>query len=185
MKESPQYHISNSEKSLKQSLWEQQVTSLSETEDSLPIDENIKEAIVALNVHGIHTIASCGGHITEERHTGDSLFPWILISNIDQKGDDEDQNRSDIALLHSKLKAFLVEFYNGRQTEEGSRLKIDDVQYGEFILSSKVDEDSNEENKSRELTKEEKNDLVAKLSKRQQEMKDFGQFLKSKFLSDD
>jgi len=48
---------------------------LSHTVDKLgmPIDENVKEAVAALNLLGIPTYGSCGGHISEDNLS----FPYI------------------------------------------------------------------------------------------------------------
>lgn len=165
---------SDLEKPQKQILWEKQITFLNEIEGWPPIDENIKETIAALNMNGVRTAASCGGHMVDERHTGDTPFPWILIDSPDQ---------SEGQVLHSKAEALLAEFYDNRKAEDDIRLKVGDAQDGQFHLSSLTDEDLLARLANGKLTEEEKSDLAAKLPKRQQEIEDFGQFLKSRFFA--
>ena len=56
-------------KSTKQQLWKEKLKELDKIVDNegVPIDENIKETVAALNLNGFPTIKSCGGHIWNDR----------------------------------------------------------------------------------------------------------------------
>ena len=60
----------------KQQVWENKRKEIDEIKDALGmgIDEKIKDTIVALNVLGINTVASCEGHTDENRGLP---YPWI------------------------------------------------------------------------------------------------------------
>lgn len=165
---SPQQN-SELEKSRKQLLWQEEIARLEALGGPQPVDEEIKEVVVALNVNGITTLASCGGHADEKRNSGDMPWPWILVSG-EQNG-------------YGKIKALLTEFYNSRQVDEDIKLKVSSVEHGEFYLEGVQDENFAARLKQEGLSEEEKNELRVKLSQRQQEMKDFAEFLKAKFLN--
>lgn len=63
------------EKVDKKKIWEKSVKELDFIADRLgmPIDENIKEAVVGMNLNGLPTTGSCGGH-TGERYN----FPYLM-----------------------------------------------------------------------------------------------------------
>jgi len=60
----------------KQELWDAMSTEVSHWIDGAgyPIDKEIKETVIALNLMGIETIASCEGHLDHG-----SLYPWIEL----------------------------------------------------------------------------------------------------------
>src|SRR3712207_1504419 len=64
------------ERIVKEQRWQQSAAEVNRITDRLgmPIDEGIKETVVALNVLGINTVASCEGHF--DRGTG---APWVAI----------------------------------------------------------------------------------------------------------
>jgi len=157
-------------------LWEKQIALLDRIEGWPPIDGNIKETIAALNINGIPTLASCGGHMLQERHTGDTPYPWVLISS---------QNREGENLSHGALQSLLVEFYKGRQTEDDIRLEVSGDNHGQISLASAINEDLLERLAEGKLTQKEKEGFIEKLPHRQKEMEDFGQFLKSRFFAAD
>jgi hypothetical protein len=67
----------------KEKKWQAQVTFLENIEDSQTIDPAIKETVAGLNLNGVNTSASCGGHeVCLER--GDTPWPWILVEALDQ-----------------------------------------------------------------------------------------------------
>lgn len=160
----------------KQRLWEKQISLLNEIgKEDLPIDtEELTETLAALNLCGIPTLASNAGHAIEERHTGDTAYPWVLISS----GQDESNEPS----AYARIQTLLTEFYKDRQATDDIRLRVDDVFENQFTLSS-VDEALLEKDSRADLTEEEKHSLIEALPERQQEMYAFGQFLKSKFLA--
>lgn len=160
----------------KQALWEKQIYLLKGIEDNdLPIDtEELIETIAALNLNGIHTVASNAGHAIETRGTGDTAYPWILISS--------DRDQAHTVLLHTELKSLLAEFYTDRNVPDDIKLRVDEKPEDDFVLSS-VEENLMWREANLELSEMEKNALVEKLPERQEEMYAFGQFLKSKFLT--
>jgi hypothetical protein len=124
------------------------------------IDTGIKETIVVLNLNGIPTIASCEGHQDEREH-GDCHYPWVLIGTSDPE---------KILEVYELTAKYLRDFYLNRRTNEDIKLKVTTPSEGEFYLESVLD---NEEKKS----------MLEKLPKRQQEMRDFTEFLKSSFFA--
>lgn len=61
--------------------WEEEKAAVAEMGDVLGrgIDEGIKEGVIAFNVSGLHTSASCEGHIGSG-----VLFPWVEVSAPDK-----------------------------------------------------------------------------------------------------
>lgn len=178
-----EYQDSGFERSRKQILWEEQITSLNEVKTWPPIDENIKETLAALNVNGIRTIASCGGHMIQERKAGDTPFPWILASSGGKIGNQSPREHGNEA--HSAAEALLAEFYKVRHVEDSIKLEATPPAHGEFSLTSIADRQFLARLAKGELTEEERQDLVAKLPERQREIEEFGQFLKSRFFAGD
>lgn len=178
--------IFNLEEMDKKVVWNKQLSILGKIgreDGDTPIDtEALKETICAFNVNGIDTLASNAGHVLEERGAGDLCYPWVLISskkNQKQKeyeGERDDQKRD----LIMKVQSLLDEFYKDRKPEVGIALKINNDDEDQFILSS-VDERFVQRQQDGQLTESEKKDLIMKLSDRQQELYEFGHFLKSKF----
>ena len=62
----------------KQKEWDEKLKNIDRTVDGLGLgmDENIKEAVVALVLNGLNTEASCGGHIEEN----EVRLPWGQIA---------------------------------------------------------------------------------------------------------
>lgn len=62
----------------KEKKWQAQITFLENIEDGQTIDPAIKETVAGLNLNGVNTSASCGGHeVCLTR--GDTPWPWILV----------------------------------------------------------------------------------------------------------
>lgn len=59
----------------KNKIWKDVRTQVDHLTDRLgmPVDQDIKSVVVGLNVNGINTVSSCGGHIDSDR----LAFPWI------------------------------------------------------------------------------------------------------------
>lgn len=85
--------------------------------------------------------------------------------------------------LHGKVTKLLDEFYKDRNTEAGIRLQVDEINGDSFEISSEPEALNKFLNN--ELTDEEKNSLLNKLPKRQEEMKTFTEFLKKRFLENE
>jgi hypothetical protein len=73
---SPLFVYSDQEPLSKKEQWEQMEEKVMSWRDGLglPVDDGIKDAVMALNVLGITTSASCGGHLDRAL-----AFPWIEI----------------------------------------------------------------------------------------------------------
>jgi glutathione synthase/RimK-type ligase-like ATP-grasp enzyme len=73
------------QQSNKNALWEAKESEINSLVDALGahIDPGIKEAVIALNLLGINTIASCEGHMDEENGHGTD-FPWIDVAASDE-----------------------------------------------------------------------------------------------------
>lgn len=72
--------------------WGEMSKEIDNTGDKLgmPIDENVKEAVIALNLLGIPTTASCEGHIDHGRSA-----PWVEIASPNEP-DQRFQGQQDI-----------------------------------------------------------------------------------------
>jgi len=64
----------------KQKEWDEKLKNADRAVDGLGLemDENIKEAVVALVSNGFNTVGSCGGHFEEEERT--ARLPWIQFA---------------------------------------------------------------------------------------------------------
>ncbi len=78
--------------------------------EDVPIDEEVKECVAALNVLGMQTTASCGGH-PEKDGLG---FP--VVQGILEKYPDENHSPRE------KVQALIDEFNSGRTTPFTMRL---------------------------------------------------------------
>jgi hypothetical protein len=65
----------------KQEKWGQALSDIDGITDSLGehVDSKVKETVVALNLLGVHTTASCEGHVDEKEGNG-LPFPWIDVA---------------------------------------------------------------------------------------------------------
>lgn len=68
------------EKSEKEKFWDETAARIGKTIDKLGmrVDSGIKDMAVALNVCGIHTTASCEGHLDR-----DEAGPWVDVEAKD------------------------------------------------------------------------------------------------------
>lgn len=134
--------------------------------DDVPIDENIKEAVAALNSLGYATTASCGGHPEQ-----DDLGSFPMLQELPEN--DAEGGR----LAHQKIKVLLDEFNTGRSTPftlyfhpdvtDGFRIESIAEKEGERMMIE--DEEGYDRTKIRELG------LGARA-----EMQAFTEFLKKK-----
>lgn len=148
------------------------------------VDESIKETIVALKLLGIHTTASCEGHLDHG-----TFAPYIDIEATDalekEKLLDSMSNAAEIEaakkeIRHANLKErwkliqLLDEFYTDRQSPFDKRLTINKGPFGRSRLESL--------GAALQII----TDLPLKsqrLLQYQQEMKAFSEFLKEKYFN--
>ncbi|MGM0482900.1 MAG: hypothetical protein ACQEP6_03525 [Patescibacteria group bacterium] len=69
----------------KEERWKNELSMMDEVVDErgLGIDGEVKETVVAFNMHGLETTGSCEGHL-EEDEPG-FHYPWIHISTPEPK----------------------------------------------------------------------------------------------------
>ena len=175
-------------KSEKETPWEKKMAEVNEIVDSLgkKIDENIKETVVAFSVHGFTTTASCEGHIAEKEEEQHGLsYPWVEICAPEPEGlsdaKKEEKNQLEQEWRIKNLKQqrrmmdFLEEFYEKRKTPFDARLVLEKIgAFGGFRVQSfgaEITEILSPEEKQQKLTLYQK------------EIRDFTEFLKSKYFS--
>ncbi|MDX1608401.1 MAG: hypothetical protein R3251_04285 [Candidatus Spechtbacterales bacterium] len=175
-------------KSEKEIAWKKNLTHVEQITDKLGkgIDENIKEPVAAFLVHGFTTFGSCEGHIAEEgEEQWGFSYPWIEVYAPEPEGWKEAEGEEKEQLdnewkaenleQQSKMLDFLEEFYSGRETPFDARLIFESIgAFGGFRVQSFGAEITEI------LPPEERSE---KLKLYQKEMKDFGEFLKSKYFS--
>lgn len=178
--------VKKTERLEKKEKWEKELSKMDEVvdEQNLGVDEEVKETVVAFNVHGFETSGSCEGHLGEEELG--HLYPWIHLSTPEPEGlmDAEEELSEKLEtewrLLNLKQKAklisYLEEFYKNRETPLDARLSFRDIgAFGEFRVQS-LGADVMEILSPEEQTQ--KRELYLK------EMKDFTLFLKDKYLEE-
>src|SRR3989344_656565 len=123
------------------------------------IDEKIKEAVIALSILGLPTSASCEGHAD----WGISA-PWL---EIDELSDEFSRTAREL----------LDEFYASRKVGDNIRLQIKKFAGRFRIFNGGEDYRSVPENQ----TEEQKRELIERIARYQEEMKEFADFLKQKY----
>lgn len=134
-------------------------------EDDVPIDENIKECTVALNMLGIHTTASCGGHIEGDRNS----FPMMQGILEDDAGGNS-RARKEVGVL--------LDTFNKGQNGENQLELLPEVTEGYRIVSVSERAGLEIEGSEEPADKEKHRELVVEAQKTFQEFTDF---LKNKF----
>jgi hypothetical protein len=173
----------------KANAWNQKATEIDQVGDRLRkrIDEKIKDAIIALNLLGINTTASCEGHI--DWATGgpyidvEALGTGELKKALKKEREEKNEEKEDEILdeithknleERKKLIPYFEEFYQGREVSFSNRLIIQSLARGWSRI----------ENQGVDLQKLEAPEIKEqKLQEFQKEMADFTEFLKGKFFS--
>lgn len=171
--------------------WQKFSTEVNETADKLgmPIDEGIKETVVALKANDFETTGSCEGHL--EHGVGS---PWVdfqrkgiesliderysvvekYIKNNDENNKDLDKLNDEIekknSVVINKLFGFLDEFYSNRKVPFDQRLIVHP-----YVIDNRLENQGATTIKSVPLEKR-----GDKLNEYKKEMNDFTQFLKKK-----
>lgn len=176
----------NPELTEKQKKWQEAADRVERITDKLgePIDPNIKETIIALNVLGIHTSGSCEGHV--DRGSG----PYVDIESeeseaLDARYDAADNEQEKDAIAEEMMRKNLEErkkflpyleaFYADRKTPITQQLVIQGRGRGWSRLESQgmdLQEIETEQGKQKNL-------LAF-----QSEMRNFTTFLKNQFFSE-
>lgn len=180
----------------KEELWSDKLRELAE----LKMDDGIIEIVAALNLNDIPTCSSCFGH-TEGRynriglpyiaikHFYDSKIAGLKKSDIDNNPElkaEWEKGKEKIQIQDEKIKELVEEFNFGRQNEYNLKLKFNE---GVIKVTTKKLENFWEKFKDTDpcldLTKQEASEhssiIMPLLSKAQEEMRAFGEFLKNKF----
>lgn len=110
----------------KQEMWEAMSVEVGYWVDGVgyPIDKEIKDTVIALNLMGIETVASCGGHLDK-----DLSYPWVdiqvypsEINKLIQEGIDI-QEEIKIEEVSLKLKYPNLPYNDFYYISEGENLK--------------------------------------------------------------
>lgn len=143
-----------------------------------PIDEGIKDSVVAMLAHDFPSDGSCEGHLTEDENGRKFLYPSVDICAPVEDGwrDDEkiqDQWRKDNAVQRDKMKELLDEFYADREVDDEYRL----VMHPRGIFNAF--NMTNARGVDQELKPGDDEEEV--LARSRQEMEDFTKFLMEKY----
>ena len=177
-------------KSEKEIAWDTQRGEINEICDSLGlgIDEGVKEAVTAFQMHKFPTSASCEGHLQEEgKEKHGHPYPWIEIylpapkdweKSKGKKREKLESEWSEQNLEQQKKMMDLIgEFYNGREVPIDVRLTFDYIgKFGGFSVQS-FGSNLVEFRTTPEQQKE-------KITIYRKEMDDFTHFLKNKFFEE-
>lgn len=172
----------------KKAAWDELMERLGDEEalQDAPLDTGIRETVCALNLLGIHTLASNEGNEGPSKENGDTPYPWILFepAEKDKSTSDvgPDYNRHNAEALRAKLDSYLQMFYADRNVDPLVKLETRPVSYGQFTLTN-ISEELNEKVAHETATTEEMADMLAVLPARKKEMENFGQFLKGIYFS--
>jgi hypothetical protein len=158
----------------RQDYWEQKREEVDHLADGLgnPIDEDIKESVVALRAHEFPTYASCDGH--------GSSGPWIQVEALapedwrESEAKQKEWQRENLR-QRDRITELLNEFYRERQTPSDIRLALERHGiFGAFRIQSAGAEAIGDLSLSE---RQEKYRLYKK------EMDDFTEFLRMKFFN--
>lgn len=77
----------------KETLWQKAAKEVDKLKDRIshPVDEGIKETLVALHLLGVNTSGSCEGHLDHGR-----LSPWIETIETEEVKELEAKNQSSL-----------------------------------------------------------------------------------------
>lgn len=177
-------------KSKKEVVWEKMLAEVEEIVDHLGkgVDEGIKETVAAFLLHGFTTSASCEGHVAKEGERQRGLpYPWVEVYAPEPEGWGEAEGEKKEQLgqewitknleQQRKMMELLKEFYKGRKTPFDARLVFYPIGVvGGFRVQSFGAE------LTTILTPKEQRE---KLALYQKEMRDFTEFLKDKYFSEE
>lgn len=212
------------EKTKKEIIWENQQAEIERITDSsgCKIDEQVKKTLIALNVLGVPTSASCEGHSDhgmgapwieveapgqpEERFVNEKVIfenvarkynvsyeevkrgrhhdAWVEAIKKSSKAEETPEYkrwRDETKKLTEKTRGILKEFYQEREAESAIRLEISEGGEGEF----RVHNGGEDYRPILKLTEQQRQKLAQRLPGYQQEMKEFGKFLKAKYFQEE
>ena len=103
-----------------------------------PLDVEIAQTVIFLNLLGVKTVQSCHGHVEEKG----VAYPWIMF-HATEPADPEwykdealrEVASAEVGVLYSKCLDLLEEFYGQRQVHYRIMLGFSQIGYG-FILQS-------------------------------------------------
>jgi hypothetical protein len=175
------YSIFSAEKS---KLWEEKAAAIERTIDGrgMRIDAGIKEGVIALNLLGVHTTASCEGHINwgtggpyidiEAKETQDMQTKLKTTTDRNLRMASLIEMRDNNLKERDKIRELLTEFYRTRASDPDVRLHIRDHTHS-WTRIENVGVQAEEMSSGR--TPEQR------LAEFQKEMKAFSEFLKEKY----
>lgn len=126
----------------KASHWQQLAESVEHIADAVgkPIDEGIKDAVIAMMAHKFSTNQSCEGHISVQNNTYNMPFVEIYVPEPEGWKDDKEKKEQwtiENLKQQSKMVGYLDKFYENRPTPFDVMLNIHHIgMYGGFRLQS-------------------------------------------------
>lgn len=158
--------IEISAESEKKKKWDEKMAELDQygnkPEEDIPIDDNIKETIASLNLLGIPTSASCGGHF----EGGDVSYP--MIQGIFETEEENNASRQRIEAL--------VDEFNSVHNDEDSLIFNPEV-----LLGYRIESSLNPRIKQNKESLDEGD--ISPIETAQSTFSAFTEFLKSKYFS--
>lgn len=167
----------------KELLWQTKLTEVRNFRDRAgqPVDKGIEDTVTVLNLLNFRTIYSCEGHVN---NPGD-LSPSIQIQ--------QEKNPVEEALiLNKQINKLIVDFYRQKVPDKDSFIRTRVIN-GIIFLDAGPDDDYEanlnkfiigpDETTMKNVTPEEMNQRINILSDRQQEMREFTDYLKKIFFS--
>ena len=138
-----------------------------------PIDQDVKDTVVALKALGLPTSQSCGGHLDRGGNA-----PWVEVYPTEPETENWQENdelrqavTEESDKIRDTLDSYLQEFYKDRETSDKTRLELSGVAYGYRVQPVGLEW---ADGKKVERSQEE-------LDRYRKEMKDFTQFLANKY----
>ncbi len=169
----------------KEAKWHELETQISEYADALgmPVDEGIKETVIALTALGFPTVQSCEGHSDRG-----NPFPWVTIEYPDEPEENkfinEDSEKDytpeykewmkNNSVLQKKIDELIAEF-NEKRTETAEEVRLRN-RFGQVCSDTREFPYSDEG-----MATVKQAQFRALLSERQKEMHAFTAYLKEKF----
>ncbi|MBU1092082.1 hypothetical protein KJ836_00125 [Patescibacteria group bacterium] len=164
----------------KSAHWQKLTRSVEHITDAVgkPIDEGIKDTVIAMMAHELSTSQSCEGHINTQDNTHN--MPFVEIYAPEPEGWQNDQEKKEQWTRknleqQSKTIDYLDEFYENRTTPFSTMLNIRPIgMYGGFRLQSAGSDIA---------LLLQSTQLHDKFIAYQKEMQEFTQFLKDKYFT--
>lgn len=159
----------------KQQNWERVSKLVADIEPTQPIDGSVRDIVTAMNLLGIETVDSCGGHRIRREVQG----PVVVFVNrkVQAEGEGTRYERLSVHEHAKKMRKYLEEFYEKRRVRSGSRLIVQERDRFGYMY--------NQGNEHRMFTWYGPKRVVGRIELYlyQRQIEQFGNFLKEKYLA--